>query len=58
MRRTPLVAALSLLAAGVLVSANAVADSSHGKGNDKIKVDLKGFEEVPITVTAAAESCN
>ena len=54
MRRTPLVAVLSLLAAGVLVSANANADSSHGKGNDKIKVDLKGFEEVPITVTSGS----
>jgi hypothetical protein len=54
MRRIALVSALSLLAAGVLLSANAVADSSHGKGDGKIKVNLKGFEEVPITVTSGS----
>ena len=54
MRPITLVSALSLLAAGVLLSANAVADSSHGKGDGKIKVNLKGFEEVPVTVSSGS----
>ena len=54
MRRIRLVSTLSLVAAGVLLSANAVADSSHGKGDGKIKVNLKGFEEVPITVRSGS----
>ena len=54
MRRITLVSALSLLATGVLLSASAIADSSHGKGDGKIKVNLKGFEEVPITVSSGS----
>ncbi len=54
MRRFTLISALSLVATGVLFAANAVADSSHAKGEAKIKVNLKGFEEVPVVVTSGS----
>jgi hypothetical protein len=52
MRRTTLISALSLVATGLLLAASAVA-GPKGKGDDHIKVHLKGFEEVPVVVTGA-----
>jgi len=52
MRRTTLVSALSLAAASLLLAASAVA-GPKGKGDDHIKIQLKGFEEVPVVLTGA-----
>ena len=52
MRRTTLVSALSLAAASLLLAASAVA-GPKGKGDDHIKIHLKGFEEVPVVLTGA-----
>ena len=54
MRRTILLSFLSVFATGVLFATNAVADSSHMKGDNKIKVNLQGFEEVPVTVSSGS----
>ena len=57
MRRTTLVCALSAFGMSLLFGANAVAkddDKGKGKGQDSIRVHLKGFEEVPVVVTDAA----
>lgn len=48
MRRKALFLAASLGAAGVLSSGTSPAD---GNNNRKIKVDLSGFEEVPVVIT-------
>jgi len=62
MRRTRLVSALSLIGIGVLFATTAVADGyDHGRGHgrgrmdpDSFRVQLKGFEEVPIVVTGGS----
>ena len=57
MRRTTLVCALSAFGLSLLFGANAVAkdnDKGKGKGNDTIRVHLKGFEEAPGTITDAS----
>ena len=51
MRRTTLISALSLAAAGLVLSGGAFADGNHGRNSQRIKVDLSGFEEVPVVVT-------
>lgn len=51
MRRTMLVCAMSLAAAGLLASAYAMADGSRGKGHGHIKVQLRGAEEAPLVIT-------
>ena len=53
MHRTTIISALSLVAAGLLLAANAVA-GPKGKGDDRIKVHLRGFEEAPVVVTGAS----
>jgi len=52
MRRTTLVCVFSLAATGVLLAANAVADSTRN-GPNRIHVPLRGFEEAPVVITAA-----
>lgn len=59
MRRTKLISALSLVAIGVLLAANAVAggygkDRDRDRGRDSFRVQLKGFEEVPVIVTGGS----
>jgi len=49
MRRKMLLSALSLAAAGLLLSGGVSAD--NGKNNRKINVGLTGFEEVPVVIT-------
>jgi len=55
MRRTTLVCALSAFGLSLLFGANAIAgdDKGKGKGHDSLRIHLKGFEEVPVVVTAA-----
>jgi CHRD domain len=52
MRRTTLVSALSLGVAGLLLSASAAV--ANGKGDEKMDVNLRGFEEVPVTVSGGS----
>ncbi len=54
MRRKTLVSALSLAAAGLLLSGGVFADPGNGKNNQKISVDLTGFEEVPVVITTGS----
>jgi hypothetical protein len=49
MRRKTLLSALSLAAAGLLLSGGVSAD--NGKNDRKINVGLTGFEEVPVVIT-------
>jgi len=53
MRPTKRICTVSLVAAGLLIAANAVADPK-GKDEQSIKVKLKGFEEAPIVVSGAS----
>jgi len=53
MRRTSLAFAVPLLVTSLLLAAGAAADPRHGKGEEKIRVHLKGLEEVPAVSTAA-----
>ena len=53
MRPTKRISTVSLVAAGLLLAANAVADPK-GKDEQSIHVKLKGFEEAPIVVTGAS----
>jgi hypothetical protein len=53
MRPAMRISAVSLVAAGMLLAANALADSK-GKDEHNIRVNLKGFEEAPVTVTGAS----
>jgi len=53
MRPTKRICTVSLVAAGLLLAANAVADPK-GKDEQNIKVKLKGFEEAPIVVSGAS----
>ena len=54
MRRTTLVCALSAFGMSLLFGANAVAGPGKAKGQDTIRVHLKGFEEAPVTITGAS----
>jgi hypothetical protein len=53
MRPRMRISTVSLVAAGLLVAANAVADPK-GKDEQSIRVNLKGFEEAPVTITGAS----
>jgi hypothetical protein len=53
MRAATIISALSLASAGLFLAPNAIADASHGRNEDSIRVHLKGFEEVPAVVTGA-----
>ena len=48
MRRKTLFSALSLATAGLLLSG---VSAGNGKNDRKIKVDLTGFDEVPVVIT-------
>jgi CHRD domain len=52
MRRTTLVSALSLAVAGMLLSANVAV--ANGRGEERINVNLRGFEEVPVVVSGGS----
>ena len=55
MRRTTLATTLSLAAAGLFLSLNAVANdkgnNGNGNGNGSAHTDLSGFQEVPVVIT-------
>ena len=53
MRRTLLISALSMAITGLLLATSAAADPK-GKGDEKIKVQLKGLEEAPVAITGAS----
>src|SRR5690242_2286558 len=58
MRRTKLISALSLVGLTVLFTATAGADFGRGGGHvrdrDSWRIQLKGFEEVPVVVTSGS----
>ncbi len=49
MRRKTLVSALSIAAAGLLLTVGTV--GANGKHEDKVRGDLTGFQEVPVVIT-------